>query len=297
MPTPAMPEQMEPSEALAASSIITISCGDGAKARVHLNGAHVTSWVPAGANDERLFVSAKSGFGPGVSIRGGIPICFPQFGVEGPLPQHGFARVSVWTLLGITEEAHTARAVFRLVDNDATRATWPHAFSAELTVTIGGASLETALAVTNLDGTNDSATADAFIFTAALHPYFRVADAFACSVSGLAGLTYRDALRNRELVTESRASLEVRGEMDRVYFAAPGVVRLVEPDRALAMHREGFPDVVVWNPGATGVARREDFHEGDERRFVCVEAAAVVEPITLPPGATWTGVMTVHAER
>ena len=279
-------------DALASSSIVTITAGDGAKARVHLNGAHVTSWSPAGSDQDRLFVSAKSGFGPGVSIRGGIPVCFPQFGAEGPLQQHGFARVSTWTLLRVEEGADSARAVLRLVESDATRALWPHAFSAEITVAIGGATLEVSLAVTNNDAPGNG---DAFSFTTALHPYFRVDDAYACVVTGLAGCTYRDALDARGMFTQEGASLSIDGKLDRVYFDVPGTVQLREGGGGLAIERSGFPDVVVWNPGTDGVAQRADFHDGDERRFVCVEAAAVGHPIVLPPGATWTGVQRITA--
>merc|ERR1711938_241329 len=50
----------------------------GASCEVVLTGAHVTSWKTRDGV-ERLFVSSASGFGPGVAIRGGIPVCWPQF--------------------------------------------------------------------------------------------------------------------------------------------------------------------------------------------------------------------------
>lgn len=283
-----MPDATPSADLLAESSVVTIAAGDGAKARVHLNGAHVTSWSPAGSSDDRLFVSAKSGFGPGVSIRGGIPVCFPQFGTDGPLPQHGFARTAVWTLISVTEGEDAAQAMLRLTHTDATLAMWPHTFVAELTVSIGGSTLDVALAVTN---TSDSAMQ----FTAALHPYFRVADAYTCEVAGLSGLTYRDSHRNRERFTEGGESLDIRGAIDRVYFNAPQQVWLREPERALLIERRGFSDIVVWNPGAEGVSQRQDFHEGDERRFVCVEGAAVGHPVHIAPGAIWTGVQRITA--
>ena len=268
--------------------IVMLAAGDGAKARVHLDGAHVTSWVPAGSNDDRLFVSVKSGFGPGLSIRGGIPVCFPQFGSAGPLPQHGFARVVPWGLEHSENLPDRAQAVLALADSDATRALWPHAFHAGLRVTIAGATLEVALTITNSDSVP-------FSFTAALHPYFRVADAATCTVSGLRGSTYRDALRGGEITDEQADALDIVGEIDRVYFAVGHPLQLREPDRALIIEQRGFPDAVVWNPGAEGVRRRDDFHEGDERRMLCVEAAAVQHPVTLAPGGSWEGVQRITA--
>ncbi len=271
------------------ASVLLLAAGDGAKARLHLNGAHVTSWSPADETEDRLFVSVKSGFGPGVSIRGGIPVCFPQFGSTGPLPQHGFARVSPWTLLHKEEGADHAVAVLRLIESDATQALWPHPFSAELTVAIGGTTLDVTLAVTN--------TGDApFSFTAALHPYFRVADAYACEVIGLDGASYRDALRAGTVHTETAPALAITEAIDRVYFAVDSPVTLRERDRGLRIERRGFPDVVVWNPGKAGVDSRADFHEGDERRMVCVEAAAVQHPIVLAPGEVWEGAQRMTTE-
>ena len=270
-----------------ATSILTLAAGDGAKARVHLNGAHVTTWSPANDEEDRLFVSVKSGFGPGVSIRGGIPVCFPQFGTQGPLQQHGFARVSMWSVLHTEEGADRAVAVLRLIDNDATRTLWPHGFSAELTVAVGGATLEVSLAVTNTGDTP-------FTFTAALHPYFRVRDAYACEVLGLAGARHQDALQGPMLRHEGSA-LAVEGEIDRVYFDVREPVELREPDRSLRLEQRGFTDVVVWNPGTAGVERRADFHTGDERRMLCVEAAVIGQPVTLQPGASWEGAQRITA--
>lgn len=270
------------------ASFITLTAGDGAKARIQLNGAHVTSWVPAGSEDDRLFVSSKSLFGPGVSVRGGIPVCFPQFGKSGPLPQHGFARVSPWTVLHTEDGAERAVAVLRLIDNDATRALWPHPFSAELAVSVGSATLDVALTVTN---TGDLP----FSFTAALHPYFRVNDAFACRVEGLTGAVYVDGLKGGARGEERSDSLVIDGEIDRVYFDVAGSLRLREPDRSLSIEQSGFPDAVVWNPGEDGVARRSDFHTGDERRMLCVEAAVVGKPVTLKPGEIWEGAQRVTA--
>ena len=68
---------------------IHIACGDSAL--VALQGAHVLSWVSGGR--ERLFLSPANHWDGRTAIRGGIPVCFPQFNARGGLPRHGFARL------------------------------------------------------------------------------------------------------------------------------------------------------------------------------------------------------------
>ena len=67
---------------------LTLPCGDSL--RVALHGAHVLSWVSQGR--ERLYLSPHSVMDAHAAIRGGVPVCFPQFNQRGPLPKHGFAR-------------------------------------------------------------------------------------------------------------------------------------------------------------------------------------------------------------
>ena len=79
-------------------STVLLSHPSGSSADVYLNGAHVTSWIPAGGK-EVLFMGKTATFAPGDPIRGGIPVVWPQFANIGPLPQHGFARKTEWQLV------------------------------------------------------------------------------------------------------------------------------------------------------------------------------------------------------
>lgn len=274
---------------------LLISAADGARARVQLDGAQVTSWFPAGASDDRLFVSQRAEYGRGVSVRGGIPICFPQFGPFGPLPQHGFARNSRWT---VADDSRAGAGELRLglTERDlpssrpeAERAAWPHPFSADLCVDVRGDALTVTLGVTN------TGTAP-FTFTAALHPYFAVRDAFATSVHGLAGLTYRDALLAGAERLAGSGTLGITEPLDRIYYGAPDILELREPHRTLRIEKSGFSDAVVWNPGSAGTSSRRDFAPGDEYHLLCVEAAQVRAPITLAPGARWNGMQRMIAD-
>lgn len=148
-----------------------------------------------------------------------------QFGLNGPLKQHGIARTTLWRLersagaggtrigaldhqrepalpspAGCAAASHTAdttatTAVFVLEDSDATRAEWDHRFRLEYTVRLDARTLRTQLTVINRhdDGGDANAT---FAFTTALHTYFAIADIAAVRVTGLKGLTYTDKMRN-----------------------------------------------------------------------------------------------------
>ncbi len=265
-----------------------LRAADGASAEIAIDGAHITSWIPAGTQDDLMFVSAQSHFGPGASIRGGVPVIFPQFGSFGALPQHGLVRTRRWQVIA----QHAGEARLRIADDETTRAIWPHAFTLELVVGVAGHELSISLIATNTD-------VAAWEFTAALHPYFRVREAFAAHVIGLRGLRYRDALEAGAVFTETGETLPITGPLDRIYYDAPSVIHLRDGARTIAIEKQGFTDAVVWNPGEVGTRSRTDFVVGEEHQMLCVESATIGEPVVLAPGATWTGVQrlaaTLHA--
>ena len=263
--------------------LVTLRAADGAAADVYLQGAHVTSWRTAPDDEERLFLSARSEFREGVAIRGGIPVIFPQFAAEGPLPRHGFARTMPWTLGDVREtEGGDAVAVLALHDSAGTRAVWGAEFDATLTVRVGGPRLVVSLEIENTG-------ASPFSFTCALHTYLRVHDVAQAEVLGLQGARYRDAGAPTRLRVDDSPLLRVTGELDRVYVGAPHAVVVREPRRALRVETREFPDVVLWNPGRKRAAALPDMEPDGERAMLCVEAAAVQAPIRLASGGRWHG--------
>jgi glucose-6-phosphate 1-epimerase len=52
---------------------------------------------------------------------------------------------------------------------------------------------------------------------------------------------------------------------------------------------EGFPDVVLWNPGREKGRALSDLGPDEYRRMLCVEAAVVGKPVHLAAGARWAG--------
>ncbi|PUZ48759.1 hypothetical protein GQ55_7G272500 [Panicum hallii var. hallii] len=95
-PTP-QPSSVERTKGPTGLEKLVLREARGWSAEVHLYGGQVTSWKND-RGDELLFVSSKAIFKPPKAIRGGIPICFPQFGTQGNLEKHGFARNRLWVI-------------------------------------------------------------------------------------------------------------------------------------------------------------------------------------------------------
>lgn len=250
---------------------------DGATALVALHGAHVLSWIPADGR-ERLFLSTRAKHGEGTAIRGGVPVIFPQFGERGAHGRHGFARTLPWRFAGIADE----RAVFELRDSERT-AHWPHAFALRLHVALSATALHMTLEVANT-GTH------AFDFTTALHTYLGVDALEDATLHGLQGCDYEDSAAGGLLRREDHAELRFEGEVDRIYGDIVAPLTLVDGTTGtLLIEQDGFADAVVWNPGAALAATIGDLAPGDHRRFVCIEAGQVLQPVVLGPGERWSG--------
>ena len=270
-------------------AIVSIHADDGAAAEIHHHGAHVTSWRPSPDGEERLFLSSTSEYGSGAAIRGGIPLIFPQFGLEGPLPRHGFARTTAWAVGGVGRASNgMAEAEFVLRDSEETRAIWDGAFTAVASVRVVGARLAVTLTIENVGE-------QPFSFTAALHTYLRVRDVKDVRIVGLEGARYR-VPGSRTLIRDEDADGVVVGEyLERVYVGAPPRIELHDGARSTSIISEGFPDAVLWNPGPERAASVPDIEPGGEQRFVCIEAGVIQTPVELGPRRRWSGTQTLVA--
>ena len=239
---------------------------------VLLRGAQVISWIDA-SGVERLYCSPASPFNCRQAVRGGVPVIFPQFSDRGPLLRHGFARMRVWTLQPQDVFAPEPRISFQLRNAEGDDPQWPHACTCTLTVSLLPDGLRMALAIANTGTT-------AFPFHAALHTYFAVGNVAQAVLTG---------------VLPEGESLLLRDPIDRIFSAVAGPLELKSPGGSLVLEHSGFRDVVVWNPGPEAVIG--DLPPGGYRDFVCVEPAAVCEPVQLEPGAQWEGVTLISYNR
>ena len=277
---------------------VEISLPQGDRACIALHGAHVLSWQTADGK-EQLYLSSAAKFDGVSPIRGGVPVCFPQFNQRTlggqPLPKHGFARTQPWTVLAIEQTDTRAQARLQLCSNDTTRAIWPHEFAAILTVQLDPGHLHVSFEVQNTGP-------QSWLFALALHTYLQVDDISQTCLQGLQGLAYWDAVENltqpdirqTQPLDGAAGALAFKAETDRVYegvhHKADATLQLQHAGATLQISQSpNLSEIVVWNPGAALCASIEDLPNDGYRHMLCVEAACINSPVRLAAGQRWSG--------
>lgn len=259
----------------------------GASAVISLLGGQVLSWITPDGR-ERLFLSDKAVFDGSVAIRGGIPVCWPQFAALGDLPKHGFVRTRPWQVAAERCGDDYALLTLAIEDDEATRALWPHAFRLELTLMLEDDRIDLELSVSN--------TGEApFSFTGALHTYLRVTQVEDVALEGLYGHHYRDAANGDKVIRDSGTAVMVDAEIDRVYRDVKRPQLLQAGNLSLGIQSQDFPDVVVWNPWVDKCGALADMPADGWRHMLCVEAAVAETPVLVPAGEEWYGRQTLVA--
>lgn len=262
----------------------------GFSAQVHLYGGQVTSWRND-RGEELLFMSSKAIFKPPKAIRGGIPICFPQFSNLGSIEQHGFARNRLWSIdpnpsplpTSSSDDKAVIDLILKLGDEEVKM--WSYSFEFRLRVTLGpDGELGLTARVRNID-------TKPFTFTIAFHTYFSVSDISEIRIEGLETLDYLDNLQNRARATEQGDALTFETEVDRIYLNTPTKIAVIDHEwkRTFVLKKDGLPDAVVWNPWERKAKAMVDFGDDEYKHMICVEPAAIEKPITLKPGEEWKG--------
>lgn len=262
----------------------------GASAQVSLHGGQVTSWRNE-HGEELLFTSSKAIFKPPKAMRGGIPICFPQFGNCGSLELHGFARNKVWAIddnppLLHPNDSHGKSFIDLLLKpSEDDLKCWPHSFEFRLRVSLAiNGDLTLISRVRNVNG-------KLFSFSFAYHTYFLVSDISEVRIEGMETCDYLDNLCQRERFTEQGDAITFESEVDRLYLSSRKVIAVLDHEKkqTYVIRKEGLPDVVVWNPWEKKSKSMVDFGDEEYKQMLCVDAAAIEKPITLKPGEEWTG--------
>lgn len=247
--------------------------GAAATAVLHLDGAHLTSWVPAG-QDEVLWLSPLSEFGDGAAIRGGVPLVGPWFGPGrhgDRAVKHGWLRNVRWTLVSARTDGEDVELV---LDSPAARSE----LSARLVVRVGR-TLDLDLSVTVAEETE---------VEAALHTYLAVSDVRRVVIDGLGDAPYLDNTRGLAAARMPAGPFTPDGPTDRI-LEVDGPVEVHDPGTGRTVRQEprGTARTVVWNPGQEGAAGMADVPDDGWTGFVCVEPALAKDAaVRLPAGGT-----------
>jgi glucose-6-phosphate 1-epimerase len=254
-----------------------------ALANIVLQGAHVATFQPRG-EEPVIWLSPDAKFAPGKSIRGGVPVCWPWFGAhktDSKLPGHGYARTVPWEMLETKAFPDGSTFLrFGLIENDTTRAQWPHAAALQLEVTVGK-TLRMELITTNTGKA-------AFEIGEALHTYFQISDVAKVTIRGLENCEYLDKVQDFARFTQ-KDGIVIDSEVDRVYThtATDCVIEDKGLKRSIRIAKQGSMSTVVWNPWIEKAEKMGDLGEDGYRSMVCVESGnAMKDEVTLAPGET-----------
>eukprot|EP00465_Bigelowiella_longifila_P001452 CAMPEP_0185274146 /NCGR_PEP_ID=MMETSP1359-20130426/51167_1 /TAXON_ID=552665 /ORGANISM="Bigelowiella longifila, Strain CCMP242" /LENGTH=329 /DNA_ID=CAMNT_0027867015 /DNA_START=86 /DNA_END=1078 /DNA_ORIENTATION=- len=273
--------------------------GKQSVAEIAYYGAHIMTFKDidsSGKETPLMWMSSKAVLDGTKAIRGGVPVIFPQFNAFGPMKSHGFARISVWSLVGITSDVPglSITATFRLTPNELSKAMWgaDKDFVYDYKVTLKANAVTSAGAPANsvleIESTITNTGKVDFGFTCALHTYFPVSDIGQATVSAVEpytvkGLKYIDQLaegkdRADKVVSQESPEITFDREVDRIYLNIPKLLQVTDKKTGLRIIQEtNFSDAIVWNPWIDKAKRmsQKDYGEMEYKEMVCVEVAEV----------------------
>lgn len=252
-----------------------------ADADICLYGAHITSFKPHNTM-EILWMSPMSNFQEGLPIRGGIPVCFPWFGLhktDPEKPQHGFGRLMYWNVVETASLPNGETTIrLQLTSSEETKKMWPYDFCAEMTVSVGR-KLTTTLKMTNT-------SSELFEYSCALHSYFTLSSIENIVIEGLQNTKYQNQLQPGDFIQESN-ELSIAQAETRHYYDTESPVVIADPvfRRRIRIDKSGSKVTTVWNPWKETCAAIPDLPDEAYQAFVCVETVnAFSDTITLVPG-------------
>lgn len=248
-------------------------------AKIFLQGAQLTQFTPK-EQKPLIWVSEDEDYIVGKSVRGGIPICWPWFGVSEnqDWPIHGVARTQVWRAEEVNEKDDYIEVSLSLPMLQVNKAYWPHETGLKVIFKLSK-SLSVSLKNTNLDKEEIS-------FTQALHTYFPTPDIKTTQVDGLQGSQY---IEFGEGPFDQNDIVNFARETDMVYNNAPLVQKIKTQDGTISVARENSTSCVLWNPWIDKAQRLSNFQDDEYNKMLCLEAANVKQDtVKLAPGESHT---------
>ena len=138
-------------------------------------------------NNEALFyLSPSNQMLSTKTLRGGVPVLFPQFGNLGSLKKHGFARDIKWKLLTNISSSNGDFIEYETIINSNDFPDWNHDARLNLTATVNKNLFTISFIVTNIGESS-------FSFTGGLHPYFKIKARGAINIKGIEKCQFIDS--------------------------------------------------------------------------------------------------------
>ncbi len=239
------------------------------KAKIALQGAHIFEYSKIGEKP-LLWLSEASEFKLGTAIRGGVPLCWPWFGVnktDTNMPQHGFVRTMIWKLVEFTENDECSELTLLLSNSKETLVFWPYKFELRYKIKVAD-ELTLELITKNCD-------VKAFSITQALHTYFNISNISDVFVSGLENKLYFDSLKQKSFMQDGNISFHK--EVDRVYQDVNNPILLIDVDRTYTITNYGSSSFVVWNPWLEKSTKMSGMKSNSYESMLCIESANALD--------------------
>ncbi|MEA1956335.1 MAG: D-hexose-6-phosphate mutarotase [Campylobacterota bacterium] len=242
-----------------------------ASAKIALQGAHLFRYK---TDVEHLWVSSIAKFEKGKAIRGGVPICWPQFGKpkDSKLKQHGFARESMFELVESKDSDAMTIVTLKLIDAKDENFN----YGCELSITFYiGEELKIELTTKNLDTKQIK-------ITQALHTYFAISHISNISIRGLENKPYLDQL-DAKFKKDSDA-IAIVEEVDRIYQDVDSPIILEDADKTINITNTNSASTIVWNPWIEKAKNTKDMDDDGYENFVCIESANALDDFVVLEG-------------
>ena len=266
-------------------------------AEICLQGAQLTQFTHQQTGDF-VWLSPEAEYKQGQSLRGGVPICWPWFGVlnknpdsvikgvNGEQGSHGFARIQKWVILHIQESASAITIEMGLKDNSHTRAIWPYAFDLRCRFHFSDE--------LSIELVNQNQDDQAFTFSQALHSYLPVQNIDNVRIQGAQSNQYIDALDNWASKTQD-GPIIFSEEVDRIYLGDIHY-RLTDASNTFSLISNSQSSV-VWNPWIAKSKTLSQFPDDAYQSMVCIENGNILQDVvTLKPNESHTLRMTLKKE-
>lgn len=233
-------------------------------------------------NHDLLYVSPLCDLNKKKSIRGGIPIIFPQFGENGYYKKHGFARDIDWKLINETKDSTNYIVEYECDISKNTHELWTNNTKLNLIAASSNNMLEIKFIVKNQGK-------DPICFTGGLHPYFKITSRSQIRIEGLESSLYIDSYPELQEVFHINSNTLI----ERLYLCNKNII-FYNGSLNMKLQMNGFDNWMIWNPGIEYAKLIDDLPSEDWDKFICIEPVIKDNPIQLLPNDEFIGELKIE---